>query len=40
MISCGVLAVEGVVGTVAQLTKKIPITKKKITFFNMTQSPH
>jgi hypothetical protein len=40
MISCGALAGGGVVGTVAQLMKKIPIAKKRKKFLNMTQSPY
>jgi hypothetical protein len=40
MISCGACAGDGVVGTVAQLTKNIPITKKRNNFLTMTQSPY
>jgi hypothetical protein len=39
-ISCGACDGAGVVGTVAQLTKKIPITKKRKKFLTMTQSPY
>jgi hypothetical protein len=39
MISWGACAGDGVVGMAAQLTKKIPITKKRKKFLTMTQSP-